>query len=534
MEKIFPVDIQAVKEYGIENWQASFPCWPVSDADYLSLFEAIDELYLKTTLEAAPALRDALLAAYKITVDYATSFYAAMMVDRLTQQGFSLSYDKHSFSAGYYDALVKDTGSFRGTFHYYPGRWPEIPSFRQRIRGWLYILRQNGVNLYSDLKAPFRPSSRDCLVLSHPESELVRFAESQDKRIRYIYPFSVITSQCSGQASDLPGLDNTILRLVDGLGDIAQRFNIPMCTAHAMFFRDFTRSLLIHMGKTIAASRRYFQKIDKTDVLISKLGGTIARIVCAAGRREGFNIVGLTHGEVLGLRRTYNHAYELINVNTYLAPTEEAVRLWYKSWDRYIPSSEKRVEILSFNTTAYQTLWEDERRKPLPASIENTMFIEFPLTEFRYPNTLAFWPYQLDFIIRLASCIRKLGIKLIMKRHPDQLKASSGIYHPYFDELVDETFETVYERAHAFLFTNISTSTLYFALLTNKPVVLFDFQLEDMWEEVREPLRKRCRVVSSWFDDNGKVMFDEDALADALTKKPEQPDEAFARQFMFS
>jgi hypothetical protein len=56
--------------------------------------------------------------------------------------------------------------------------------------------------------------------------------------------------------------------------------------------------------------------------------------------------------------------------------------------------------------------------------------------------------------------------------------------------------------------------------------------LNDVWEDVRELIRRRCRVIPSCINPDGTISFDEEALVTALRKQPEPPDTEFIRKYM--
>ena len=90
------------------------------------------------------------------------------------------------------------------------------------------------------------------------------------------------------------------------------------------------------------------------------------------------------------------------------------------------------------------------------------------------------------------------------------------MYDRYYDELLTLSFEAVYDEADAYIIPHIGTTAFGFALLTNKPIVIFEYVLDYLWEPASELLRKRCRVVPSWIADDGRLLFDENKLIDAL------------------
>jgi hypothetical protein len=224
---------------------------------------------------------------------------------------------------------------------------------------------------------------------------------------------------------------------------------------------------------------------------------------------------------------------ELSMVDTFVVPTQGAVELVSMAVEKFLHPYGKDVEIVSCDSDEYERIRRLNRSKAPPPSIKKVMLLEFPLTELWYIGSYGlFWPYQLDLCLRIAKLMRRCRIKTILKRHPNRLKESEGVYDCYYDELLTAPFEEVYDEADAYIFPNIATTTFGFSLLTNKPVIIFESALEDVWEPARELLRKRCRVVPSWIAEDGRLMFDEDRLVDALLEPPEEPNDEFIERYM--
>ncbi len=161
------------------------------------------------------------------------------------------------------------------------------------------------------------------------------------------------------------------------------------------------------------------------------------------------------------------------------------------------------------------------------------MVVEYPLTEFHHRLSFLFWPYQLALTLRLGLLCRRLGVTAVLKRHPDRLTESMGVYDAHFDQLLAAPFEEVCSQADAFIFPSIASTTFAVALLTNRPVIFFETALLDVWEELHAPLKKRCRVIPAWTDEEDRLVFDEKALADALRRPPEAPDTQFLEEYLF-
>ncbi len=141
---------------------------------------------------------------------------------------------------------------------------------------------------------------------------------------------------------------------------------------------------------------------------------------------------------------------------------------------------------------------------------------------------------QLDWELRIIEILRKSGLKVIYKRHPDGKLRNRNI--DFFDADVDivyERFEDVMDYADAFLFYHSRSTTLGYALSTNKPVIYINGGWEKWLSEIRELFAKRCHIVSAHFDERNRLIINEEELLDALASKPVKPNTEFIEKFMF-
>jgi CDP-glycerol glycerophosphotransferase (TagB/SpsB family) len=140
---------------------------------------------------------------------------------------------------------------------------------------------------------------------------------------------------------------------------------------------------------------------------------------------------------------------------------------------------------------------------------------------------------HLEFNIRRAKALKENNnIKLILKKHPDRLEESKGIYDEYYDELVTRPFEDVYDDADLFIFSEISTTTFGFAVMTNKPIIIFSDALKFVWNDVERMLRKRCIVIESSLSTDGKLMFDSISLMSALNSTLPLPNKDYIHKYI--
>jgi hypothetical protein len=101
----------------------------------------------------------------------------------------------------------------------------------------------------------------------------------------------------------------------------------------------------------------------------------------------------------------------------------------------------------------------------------------------------------LDWQLRLAEYLARLPIDLVCKPHPGGY--FGGRRHPV--ENVAPTdygrFEDLIEEADIFVFDSCTTTTIWEALCTDRPVVYFDLDLFRLHQVVAPLFDRRCRVV---------------------------------------
>lgn len=527
--KKFPVDIWSVKKYGVEEWYQTL-FWPVPDKELRSLYNDVDEFYIKIINQADPELGDAMSVIFNLIVDYYVSFvHVQMVVKRLRQAGFSIEY---SPSARHYSEVVNaDQGMLALTRKGFP---PRSPSTKERVRGRIRTVLENIKYHKLNLNSYFEPSRKqNYLCFYYPDRDKQLYANSHGKKITIVHPRQFMPKGPFAPAN-LPKLEPTVRELISGVREIAEKYGVYLDVYQIEHFQDLTMTSLGLVGDYITQIRELLHSREPTSFLVQGLGNIFKRSLCVAGRREGFKMVGFTHGNTVGMNSFGTFSYvDLAITDAYVVPTKASVKLFSKLQKRYPVPYDRQVEIVSSDNEVYKKIWQENRKKALPSSIKTVMVIESPITGNLDRDVYFFWPYQVELILRVGKLMRKWGFKTILKRHPDRLAESEGVYDSYFDELMVEPFEKVYDKADALFYPYISSTTFGFSLLTNKTIIFLEEMLGSVWNELHDPLKKRCRVVPSWLDSTGKLMFNQDMLRDALQKEPGPPDEDFVQKYMF-
>ena len=66
----------------------------------------------------------------------------------------------------------------------------------------------------------------------------------------------------------------------------------------------------------------------------------------------------------------------------------------------------------------------------------------------------------------------------------------------------------------------------------DQPIVFIDFGLSVFQPDVEPEFRKRCRIVSGWFDDANRMRVDRDELETAVTRLSDKADSGYFRRML--
>jgi hypothetical protein len=232
-------------------------------------------------------------------------------------------------------------------------------------------------------------------------------------------------------------------------------------------------------------------------------------------------VIGGIHGHDIGVHKLiYSPMFDLTVVNSFIAGSKSTAEHFKQARELHPVSRKKRPEIVYFGYNSFSGLRKTNHVNPGKASVKTVMAVEYPLTPFHHPSRTLFWHIQLRTTLLFARCARKAGISPWIKKHPDRLSESEGMYEPFFDKIYTEPFEQVYMNADAYFLPHLSSSTMALILLSSKPVFLFDWLLFDVWDSFAEILYKRCIIIKSSYSGDGIFQFDEEQLLTALKQSP--------------
>jgi len=525
MNKVYPLDILSIKDYGINNWFNHYSQWPLPETEYMSLLEDINKLYIQTAMSASFELKTVMITSYKIMFEYLQIFHSIIVLSRLLENGMKPVCDKTN--SYFYDLLNIKT-IISGIYHDVLQPYLDF-DVRKRI---LYLIKAQYRNYKYFNKIKTNSHLPPFLAMAYPGNHLINYATSHDRNIKCISPIPLLSQNYNQKnAIETKIIVNTI---VSGLESIAVKFNVYLDSYHISYLQNTTNVLFQKVWHNIYLMKKVLKKYDSTSILVKGLGNLLIRCFCSAGSLENHKIVSITHGNNIAMFKLNNWAInDLAMVDEYVIPNKKSLGQFIRYRDYHPISCERKTIIKPYESNYVSNIWNKYNKMSLPTKIKNVMFLEWPMKEQRSMNTMGFWHYQLILTLRIGLLLRKQKVQSIIKRHPDRLLESQGLYNDYYDVIIDDPFESICEMADLYIIPNIQSTVFGFAMLTNRPIICFESMLQNVWDNMRELLEKRCIIIPSWFDSQtGEFLFDDNSFQKALQRKPEKPNTEFVEKYM--
>jgi len=293
-----------------------------------------------------------------------------------------------------------------------------------------------------------------------------------------------------------------------------------------------TLELLSGVYDTVRAMRR----LPRT-ILLSEVGQALHRVIVVAARSRGTRVVGFAHGTPVGnVLELFDSYVEFAQCDEFVCPTRAMSENFAKVHAMSPLGRHCPVIFDAVGTDRYQKLNADYRSRPPVRQIRSVMVMGYPLKASLGPfiADANFFAYQLEVQLHLLDQLRSFPGDVIYKMHPDTAKEAEGIFENRCNSIVRESFEQSADKADAFIFTHIGTSTFGHAVCTNKPIILIKIE-GDTWNPEMIPLlSKRCTLVDAHFDDRGRIRYDEREIIDALSKEQGDIDYGYVEKYFYA
>ena len=512
--KIYCVGIEAIKQYGVKKWHNEF-FLPISSKDYDLMCEKIYKVYRSILISNISwETKNVMYVMWKIIFKYIHFLHRYILHVYLRDKGYHIL---SSDDDGFYKFGEEEAKRIIGK-HIFTG---VKLCFINISNYFMFPSHKKALNIgaRSRIKKIYSLHNR----FSLHEEAFYKLLKLEDDIPKYI----------------LAEIEHIIEEFLDLGETILEDFGFRGHNKH--FLSEIKKELLSDL---MLAMRLYLGAVSKCRdlqykyILADSLGNLFVRLVLKALQVNGKEVVGFTHGNILGL--IYNKILlmnELTVLNRYVVFSKSAAEFFdnLMKLDPLFPLPTKpSIELV--RDTSFRKMWRKGKKTPVPRKTRRVMFIEYPLTPFRYMfYGSGFYLIQLDLALRVLEVLKRRGYYVLIKLHPDRLKESDNgmIYRDFVDECVMGRFENTYYKADAFIFPHLLTTTFAFSLATNKKVVYLLYEKEKYIPEKLNLLNKRCIPVYCWFDDRNRIRFDEAELVDALEKECYPLDTKFLENYLF-
>jgi hypothetical protein len=506
-------DAPAVRQLGAESWIAGYR-WPVSDVEYNEITESIWGRLAALCASLGADQQHVLLADsgyfayvtnylhYRVAVAREPHIVACGPARSLLHpnwRALTAVYDDLEASKFYWSlrSIGKNAVMRRGVFG---RRHVADPNLSQWVLGsthrlmneYLTSIRTNFTYVYAAQILPRR--------IRHPSNGTCEAAEAGIELVRR----STDVARLMGAEIDLDRLFGAV------------------------------RHRMVGIDQRISQAREL--KFAPACVYSGQLGTSLHRAIAFGLRQRGCRIVGFSHGnDVRHSPLPILGATLYSQCNEFVCPTNGSVPLHEEEYRLSGLSTRFPVVFKSANSRLFRQFRDASfnHRRPASDGSRNVMIIGFPMNANRYAYSPGdFWAMNLDFEIRAAMTLRRAGIRVLYKAHPDRLAEVEGILDSYVDEVVVDPFESTWQMADVYLFPTITTSTFGIALSSAKPVVALDLPGRKWSHHARQLLSKRVKFIEAVLDQNNRIVVDERKLVNAVCEDIAEIDGSFFASYL--
>jgi len=515
---VLALDVEAIGELGVARWQADF-AWPVSDAAFDSLADLIWHGFIALLGRLPPREADLLMADTLLPATILRSLHFRAVEVHCRESGRRLR------AAGIARDYVHPDWAKLARRYDLPGG--ALERWRFRLRGVAKSLafnRQAGP--LSRASVPFR--RHRTWNLGSFSAHKTAYLAAQGGLCAHPY-WQGLVAPGAAPAPLAPGLAAGIAQLLAEIaGHAARRLGVAVDLTAAG--EAWLRRLAVLAG--------HYDRLHATALprllLLSETGNPWHRLISAAVRRQGGQVVGFQHGNEMGVHLNPMSCIAEFGVcDRFVVATATSAR-WLDALYRASPLARWRpVAFEALPDPQHRSTFAAGRGVALPERIRTVMLMGYPPNWIRYPYFPACYAtMRLDLEVRLAKALGEAGVRVIYKAHPQYAEKTAPLFAGLVDRVVGEPLEGTWRQADAFVFAFTGSTTFGFALCTNRPVIVIN-PAEEAWQpEALALLARRCRLVPAAVDAQNRVQFDAAALRGALAAPVEEPEYAFVEQAM--
>ena len=522
MNKIIPLDIEAIKEIGVEKWQKDY-YWPISDKLYTKVIDKIWDEFDEICRHINPVLNDVLLSDTKFISFIASFIHCHIVKSACEKEGLIII--SHQLSKVYLDPDWEALSDI----YCIPNN--KIKRSELQLKRLLKrTLHNRHLSLFLNIFGLFRRSNT---------WSLGSFSEIKDVYIKkhnlycdHHYVELILSGDMpSVNATKINDLVEPIERFLHNLSIYCETlfyFKMPIYEIKRCWLKRLTCMMQIY---TFIQKKKSIPKL----LLLTEVAKPTHKVIALAVQSKGGKVVGFTHGNNIGnLNRRLQGYNEYSHCNVYICPTEKSKELRQNEFKSNQLCNYRLTQFQSIELNQYKDIFDSSNIQQSVEYVRTVMIIGYPLTTIRYQYSAAdYFYFQLDLELRLAKLLKSNGYKVIYKAHPDTVDRVGGIFDNIVDEVLISPFEQTYQSADVLFFGCLTSTTFGYAVNTNKPIYLVDTEGQYWNNGVYDLIKKRCTLIKSNFNQYNRLIFNEDCILKKLKEKQLEPNYEYVQKLMF-
>ena len=523
-EKIFPIDLWSIKNFGVEKWYDNFSPWPISEEEKHEIYYSLEKVYKNLINSQSKEIADVFIVLFKLIKVYYSYLYCQISISRITKEGYKIFYDNSG--KYYFKGLIEEQSfvPFSTFIDVRPNLINNLKNvFLSNARNIKYKLKQNNFS--------FIYKKGQLICFENPKPVLLEYAFQKNKKI-HMFPYSSFIAKKYRCKLDFQGLIEDIL---ENIVQISKDHGLKLRKSQIIYLKIASEKSLNNAYELIEFYKHYLKKIHSTKILIPNFGNLYVRALCVAAKRVGHQVIGSTHGNNVGFyKRSQWYYSDMILCDEYIVPTSKSVDAFKKYEESFGIKKKCKLKLSTRSNNPYRNIFTTLNQDELASENKTVMIMEYPHSPDFLPLPFQTSYFQLWLVIKISQLLKQNGFKTIIKLHPDRLFESNNLYNIYFDKIISEKFEVSYKQADAIIFPELSTTCLPFSLLTKKTLFAFRYGANTfIAKSAINNFSKRVNLISSEFSDYGEFIFDEEFIINKLKEKPKIPNYSIIDQYYF-
>ena len=471
--------------------------WPVAEAEKERLFEAIID-GCEDLMRGEPRhFHQQILRAVLPTVASGcmNACYSAIVLDRLQSAGTKPSNYRPSL-VDYFSWHIRDGAA--------PVQWL-VSSYLAPYLGWKGWLRHG-------VKRLGRHESDAVLITTNPTLEqflkVHKVHVDRSHFVEWFWPLWIYSNRRM-EISFSQGLYDRLWASVEPFrpGRRVRQWLSGMIQENV----DLAAATLLSLFRS--------RRARETRVLYTATQGHPAtRLASLAVLENGGSVSGLAHGGGLLTQWSIGWMIESLTTSAFYCYTPTEQRFRRRAVPPWVDGSAE-IRVLPQDDKEHVAV--EHRGK-----IRQVLFLSGSYAGDRTHVGVLPEPTRFDLELRIIDALIRYDVKVIVKLHRKSRslsKVRSLLEARYGDRIIisDTPLAELLREGiavDAFVMENVKGGSLIEVMKTDRPVILFSCGMHFLQPSLCEIFHRRVKVISCWYDDENRVLFEEDELREYLSR----------------